>query len=146
VEEDEQETDGHEKEALGDNEVVNTTRSGRVVRIPPYLGDNYETSNLQISLTSAEEKYYTAMATMEFGFPCVGDGVESPMVAAGIGSGYVNTNELHSIKYEEAMSSKERPLSIKAIEEEFSNMTDHGVFQAVEKSKVRLRLRHGKRK
>jgi hypothetical protein len=121
VEEDEQEEDGHEKEASGDNEVVNATRSGRAVRIPSYLCDNYETSNLQISLTSAEENYYAAMASMEFGFPYV-DGVEAAMVGAGIGGAYVNTNELHTIKYEEAMSSKERPVWIKAIEEEFSCM------------------------
>jgi hypothetical protein len=86
-------------------------------------------------LTSAEEKYYAAMATMEFGFPSV-DGIESAMVGAGIGSGYVNTNELHTIKFEEDMVSKEKPLWVKAVEEEFSNMTDHGVFQAVEKSKL----------
>jgi hypothetical protein len=86
-------------------------------------------------LTSAEEKYYATMATMEFGFPCV-DGAEDAMVGAGIGGGYVNSNKLHTIKYKEAMSSKERPLWIKAIKEEFSNMTDHGVFEAVEKSKL----------
>jgi hypothetical protein len=58
------------------------------------------------------------------------------MFGARIGGGFINTNELHTIKYEDAMSSKERPSWIKAIEEEFDNMTDHGVFEPVEKSMI----------
>jgi hypothetical protein len=58
------------------------------------------------------------------------------MVGAGIGGGFANTNELHTVKYDDAMSSKDRPLWIKAVEEEFSNMTDHGVFEVAEKSKA----------
>jgi hypothetical protein len=105
------------------------------VNVPAYLRENYEVSNVQIGLTAAEEAYYANMTYLEYGFPCV-DGVEIAMVGAGIGGGFVNTNELHTIKYEEAMSTKERPSWIQAIEEEFDNMTDHGVFEPVEKSKI----------
>jgi hypothetical protein len=45
------------------------------------------------------------MRSLEFGFPCV-DGVEIAMVGAGISGGFINTNELHTIKDEDAMSSK----------------------------------------
>jgi hypothetical protein len=72
---------------------------------------------------------------LEYGFPCV-DGVEIAMVGAGIGGGFANTNELHTVKHDGAMSSKEGALWIKPVEEEFSSMTDHGVFEVVEKSKV----------
>jgi hypothetical protein len=65
-------------------EIVTTTRSGRSVRVPSYLRENYETS------TAAEEKYYAAIASMEFGF-VYADGVEEMMVGAGVGGGFVNS-------------------------------------------------------
>jgi hypothetical protein len=73
------------------DEVVTMTRSGRTVKIPAYLRENYETSNMQIGLTQAEERYYATMSSMEFGFQGV-DGVEIAMVGAGVGGGFVNTN------------------------------------------------------
>jgi hypothetical protein len=65
-----------------------TTRSGRAVKLPMYLRDDYETSHVSvdynIELTQAEERYYQAMS--EFGFSCIDhDGVEMAMVGAGVG-------------------------------------------------------------
>jgi hypothetical protein len=55
-------------------------------------------------------------------------GVEEMMVGAGVGRGFVKTNELHTVKYDDAMSSKDRSSWIKAVEEEYVNMLDHGVL------------------
>jgi hypothetical protein len=46
------------------------------------------------------------MESLEFGFRHV-DGVENPIVGAGIGGGCVNTNKLEAGEYDDAMSSKE---------------------------------------
>jgi hypothetical protein len=44
----------HENEAAPDAvENLTTTRSGRVVRVPAYLRQDYEASNVQIGLTRA---------------------------------------------------------------------------------------------
>jgi hypothetical protein len=48
------------------NEIVTATRCGRSVGVPTYLRENYESCN--IGLSAAEENYYAAMASMEFGF------------------------------------------------------------------------------
>jgi hypothetical protein len=71
------------------------------------------------------------MASMEYGFTYVDD-AEAAMVGAGVGGGFMNTNELHTIKYEEAMASKDRLKWIKAVEEEHLNLMDHGVFEPTE--------------
>jgi hypothetical protein len=91
-------------EAADDDEVeptdsVTTTRAGRTINLPSYLRENYEVSNAaqdyKIELTAAEERYYEAM---EFGFSCLEhNGVERAMVGAGIGGGFANTNELHTM-------------------------------------------------
>jgi hypothetical protein len=119
------------------------TRSGRRSALPAYLRAEYETSNtgpdFEITLTAAEERYYEAMSSLEYGLPCIDHndiGVEEAMVGAGIGGGYANTNELHTHKYEDAMASVERPLWVKAVEEEFHNMEEHGVFQPIDRSLV----------
>jgi hypothetical protein len=78
---------------------ANTTRSGRVVNAPRRLIEEYNAMvvNYEIKLTDAETKYYQAIKNTEFG-----------MVGAGIGGGFVNTTELHVMKYDEAMK-KTRP-------------------------------------
>jgi hypothetical protein len=113
-----------------------TTRSGRIVRLPEYIRENYETANMgaddyKIELTPAEEKYYAAMH-MEVGFSCVDrDGVEAAMVGAGVGEGFANTNELHTIKFADAMASAEKPFWQKAIDDEYDNLSSYGVFKPV---------------
>jgi hypothetical protein len=79
------------------------------------------------------------MSSLEYGLPCIDHndiGVEEAMVGSGIGGGYANTNELHTHKYENAMASVEKPMWVKAVEEEFNNMEDHGVFQPIDRTLV----------
>jgi hypothetical protein len=116
-------------------ENLTTTRSGSVARIPAYLREDYEASTVQIGLTRAEEHSYAATTSMEFDL-FYADGEEETMVRAGIGGGFVNTNELETVKYDEAMSSKDRSQWIEAVEQEYVNMLYHGVFEPIELCKV----------
>jgi hypothetical protein len=79
-----------------EDEAIITTRSGCNVRVPAYLRENYETSNVQNGLTAAEENYYAIMASLECGFPCV-DGVETAWWERESAEVFVNTNELHTL-------------------------------------------------
>jgi hypothetical protein len=112
-----------------------TTRSGRIVKLPSYLRDDYETSHVSvdytITLTQAEERYFQVMS--EFGFDCVDhDGVEMAMVGAGVGGGFRNTNELHTMTFDQAMASTEKDEWLKAVHEEYENMQAHGVFEVTQ--------------
>jgi hypothetical protein len=118
------------KDEVGDT--VITTRSGRVLKLPSYLQDNYETSNLTVDyetkLTAAEENYYQAMS--EFGFSCVDhDGVEMAMVGAGIGGGFLNTNKPHTIKFHDAKASPDKDEWLKAVDDQYQNLQENGVFE-----------------
>jgi hypothetical protein len=64
------------------------------------------------------------------------DHFETALVGAGIGGGFVNTSELHTIKFDEAMASPEQSLWAKAVEEEFENMKGHEVFEPVKKDDI----------
>jgi hypothetical protein len=75
------------------------------------------TVDYEIKLTAAEENYYQAMS--EFGFSSVDhDGVEMAMVGAGVGGGFINTNEVHTIKFHDVMVSPDRDEWLKAVDEE----------------------------
>jgi hypothetical protein len=139
-----------EEETESENNAGDTiTRSGRISRLPEYLRDEFETANLgmdddyHITLTKAERRYYEAMSTMEFGFACIDqdDGVEAAMVGAGIGGGFVNTNELHTHTFDEAMASPDRSLWLKAVEAEYRNMKDNGVFEPTQACDVPTRAK-----
>lgn len=103
------------------------TRSGRAVRAPERLIEEMGNVSYEIKLTTAELAYYKAAETYpaEFGF-----------VGAGIGGGFDNTNELHVMKFNEAMASADRKKFEKAVEEEHQRMVDHQVFKAIPKSEV----------
>jgi hypothetical protein len=109
---------------------------------PEYLRENYETGNVaaddyHIQLTTAEVNYYSTMNTVEFGLPSMDlNDVEAVMVGVGVGKGFVDTNELHTITYDAAMASKERNLWKKAVEEEYKNLQDYNVFEVVEREKI----------
>jgi hypothetical protein len=61
------------------------------------------------------------MMTMEYGLSCTYKNyVEAAMGGAGVGDEFKNTNELHTMTFQEAMASKEPPLWAKAIEEEYT--------------------------
>jgi hypothetical protein len=108
-----------------DDTAAPTTRSGRIIKFPEYLRENYETGNVaaddyHIQLTTAEVNYYSTMNAVEYGSSSMDlNDVEAVMVGAGVGKGSVDTNELHTITYDAAMASKERNLWKKAVEEEY---------------------------
>ena len=94
---------------IGDNFVNNfeETRSGRVVNPPARLIKtiqyaqveelNEQAEKYTIGLTSAENKYYKSMKELS----------KYTMIGAGLGGGFMNTNELHVMKYDQAMEQQD---------------------------------------
>jgi hypothetical protein len=69
----------------------------------------------------------------ECGFSCVDhDGGEMAMVGAGVGGGFMNTNELHTLTFDQALASTEKDEWLKAVHEKYENMKDHGVFEVTQ--------------
>jgi hypothetical protein len=104
------------------------TRSGRNVKLPDRLITkmNAAANDYEIRLTPAEENYYAAMKEIgEFG-----------LIGAGIGGGFVNTSELHVLKFDEAMTKTDKPNWNKAVLEEHDRFTDNTAFQAVNKDEI----------
>jgi hypothetical protein len=107
-----------------------SNRSGRTIQRPSWQTPEEGYTSLdksagvyKIELTEAEERYYTVTGETylhEFGF-----------VGAGVGGGFVNTNKLHVLTYEQAMASPEKDKWIKALNKEMKNLQDHGVFKQV---------------
>ena len=97
-----------------------TTRYGRVVNKPTLY--NPEVGMMGAMLTDAETNYYNAVGSIEMEFACVG---------AGLGGGFIDTNELHVMKFNEAMATQDKNHWIRAVDEEHQRMKDHGVFQPV---------------
>ena len=56
---------------------------------------------------------------------------EAVAVGAGIGGGFSNTNELHVMKYDEAMEKPDREKWVKAVEEEHDQFIKYNVFKPV---------------
>jgi hypothetical protein len=61
---------------------------------------------------------------------------EYAMVGAGVGGGFVNTNELHVLNFNQAMKTNDRDEWMKAIEEEHQKMVDYNVWQVVQPGDV----------
>ena len=87
-----------EAEALNDvqKEEETMTRSRRVVTQPTRLIKEMGTCSYEISLSAAKQEYYNTMWKMS----------EMALVGAGIRGGFTNMNELHVMKYKEAMAGK----------------------------------------
>ena len=69
-------------------------------------------TDYQIELTEAEEKYYNAMQIIgpeDAKYACIG---------AGIGGGFLSTEELHVMKYDEAIASKDKEKWFDAVNDE----------------------------
>lgn len=116
-------------------EVIKTS-SGRTVKPRDRL--NLATVGVDISkgfyhaeLSSAEEKYYDTMARFPEAF---GNGNyetdrEVCCVGAGIGTGFTNTQELHVMKYDEAINGPDGDKWKQAVKEEFDRMMKSKVFE-----------------
>ena len=80
-----------------------------------------QAADYEIMLTLAKENYYAVMHELgKFG-----------LVGAGIGGRFLSTEELHIMKYDEAMAMLAKAEWKEAIEEEYQKMKDHSVFQLV---------------
>jgi hypothetical protein len=87
---------------------------------------NAAANHYEIRLTPAEEKNYAAMKELgEFG-----------LIGAGIGGGFLNTSELHVMKFDEAMTKSDKPNWDKAVLEEHDRFTDHTAFEAINQDEV----------
>jgi hypothetical protein len=116
-----------------------TTRTGRTSRPPERLIEEIgalaaegatAAANYEIALTAAEVHYYATMKSLgvnpgEFG--CVG---------AGLGGGFVNTHELHVMKFKQAMQSGDKKNWDQAVIEEHERMEKHKVWKAVPREAV----------
>ena len=116
-------------------ETTKVTKSGRTVTKPTrYIEEiGASTMDYKIELTRAEQQYYDAMRQ------CVDQEVsnhEFACVGAGIGGGFTNTQELHVMKFGQAMATNDKEHWEKAVVEEHERMKDHGVYQVVPRDKV----------
>jgi hypothetical protein len=76
----------------------------------------------EMQLTRAEEQYCKAMSVLREG-EFVPDEVNC--IGAGIGGGFVNTKELHVMKFKQAMESKDAKQWERAVDEEHDRMIKH---------------------
>jgi hypothetical protein len=79
-----------------------------------------------LQLTQAEENYLNYMKECN----------EIECVGAGIGGGFEHTTELHVMKFDAAMKSRDAAHWKKSVEEEYSRMEDNEVWSPVPKSVV----------
>ena len=120
------------------------TRTGRSIKAPQRLVEEMSgiAAEYKCELTAAEENYYSIMNDLkvEAGkgheMACVGADVEMVNVGAGLGGGFENTNELHVMKYDEAMATKDRIGWTKAVAKEHGRMKTAVVFKAVKRRKI----------
>jgi hypothetical protein len=113
---------------LIDNNTSVVTKSGRIS--VPVNRVGFDTlGNLQypmIALTNAETEYYRMVKRFPEAF---GYG-EVCMVGAGLGGGFINTQELHVMKFKEAMAGPEADKWEVAVDKEHSRMVKSEVFKA----------------
>ena len=104
---------------LEDGGVV--TRSGWAISKPTRLIEEMSTCSYDIGLSVAEQEYYNVMWKMN----------KMALVGAGIGGGFVDTDELHVMKFKEAMAGKNADKWQKAVNEEHERMMKHEVWVPV---------------
>jgi hypothetical protein len=110
-----------------DKPVVTRTRSGRAVNRPRRFLDELGAGTFD-TLTLAEKQYFSRLD--EIGCFSMG------LVGAGVGGGFQDTHELHVMKYEQAMKSKDKNAWEIAVKEEHDRMKKYKVFKAVSKDKL----------
>ncbi len=129
---------GEQEEPQADEEEVveegvgagNQTRSGRIVNTRFIEEMNAIASDYQIKFSKSEEHYNEAMlkiGTLQSEFGCAG---------AGLGGGFINTSELHVMKYNQAMATPEAKQWEESVEQEHKRMTDYNVWKAVLRSTI----------
>jgi hypothetical protein len=97
------------------------SRSGCVITKPKRLIEEMGAAVYDVGLSAAEEKYYDTMWKLS----------EQGLVGAGLGGGFVDTNELRVMKYKEAMAGPDASKWETAVEEEHDQMLKHKVWEPV---------------
>lgn len=119
-----------EEDATEQVQVV--TRSGRVSHPTRRLIEEYG----DISLSWAEANYLDQMVRHGIDYELGAMLTDTGMVGAGIGGGFTNTNELHVLKYNQAMSSPDSVKWKEAVKDEYDKMIKYGVFEPVKRSDI----------
>jgi hypothetical protein len=87
---------------------------------------NAVANDYEITLTPAEERHYAAMKELD----------ELGLVGAGIGGGFVNTSELHVMRFNEAMLTGDEKEWNKAVNQEHDCMVDQKAWIAKDRDKI----------
>jgi hypothetical protein len=101
---------------------VTTTSSGRATRAPAWMRDY---TMAAIKMTDQETAYLNLTKGFEMG-----------LMGAGVGGGFINTQELHVLKYNQAMKGPDKKHWQVAVEEEHERMIKNKVWKAVPKTSV----------
>jgi hypothetical protein len=106
------------------------TRTGRPVNRPARCTEEIgaSTSDYEIGLTMSEIRYYAAMKEFPEGEFAPG---EVACVGAGLGGGFLNTKELHVMKYKKAMKTPDCKKWEVAVKEEHDRMVKCKAWVAV---------------
>jgi hypothetical protein len=115
----EEEEDEVLKEVQGGEDTM--TRSGRVTSKLTRLIEEMGACSYEIRLFPAKQEYYNTMWKIS----------KMALVGAGIGGGFIDTNELHVMKFKEAMAGKDSVQWQKAVNEEHERMQKHYVWEPV---------------
>jgi hypothetical protein len=115
------ESDANEVES---GHVVQHSLSGRTMRAPRLLIE--ETGTYMLS--EPELHYYEHLAD----YGCISYG----LVGAGISGGFMDTQELHVMQFNEAMQTCDKNEWLKAVAEEHDRMKKYEVFKPVKRSKL----------
>jgi hypothetical protein len=87
---------------------------------------NPAANDYEIQSTPVEENYYAAMKELgEFG-----------LIGAGIGGGFLNTSELHVMKFDEAITKADKPNWDKVVLEEHDRFMDHTPFESSNRDEI----------
>jgi Reverse transcriptase (RNA-dependent DNA polymerase) len=116
------ESSSESESSSSSDESVVKTRSGRAVRAPKRLIDEIGAATLE-QLTEPERQYYKRLT--ELGCASLA------LVGAGVGGGFTNTQELHVMKYNEAMKTGDKEHWVKAVNEEHDRMVKYEVWKPV---------------
>jgi Reverse transcriptase (RNA-dependent DNA polymerase) len=98
---------------------VATTRAGRATRAPVWMKD------YTMALTDQEAAYLNLTKGFEMG-----------LMGAGVGGGFINTQELHVLKYDQAMKGPDKKQWEEAVKEEHDRMIKNKVWKDVPKASV----------
>jgi hypothetical protein len=92
---------------------VTRTRSGQTIQQPRHFVEDISAGVFE-TLTKAGKGYYQRLEEMG----CISLG----LVGAGLGGSFQDTHELHVMKYDQAMNSKDKKLWVKAVDKEHGCM------------------------